>query len=126
MTPQDLGENQITYSVQTGAFLDRALAKNQLEMLKAKQYPAFMVSAWDNQKQLWHTVRVGRFTDIMEAEKAAQTLQRKERIAARVYGLGSLQYEDPPVPETMPDEKSKPAPPKAVVNGVPESGENSG
>lgn len=126
VTPQDLGQNQITYSVQTGAFLDRTHAENQMEMLKAKKYPAFIVSAWDGQKQLWHTVRVGRFTDIMEARKAAETLQLKERISARVYGLGSLQFEEPPAPATIPGEQSQPAAPKAAVNGVPEKSENSG
>ncbi len=127
VTPQDLGENQITYSIQTGAFLEKSLAQNQIELLKSKKYPAFLVSAWDAQKQLWHTVRVGRFTNILEARKAAEALRQKERLPARVYGLGSLQYEEPPVlMETARDDKPKTTPPKAATNGADTSKENSG
>lgn len=94
VTPEDLGKNKITYSVQVGTFLEKDLARIRLEQLKAKQYPAFMISAWDNQKQLWYTVRVGRYTDIMKAQMAAKEITKKERIPATVYGLGSLRYED--------------------------------
>ncbi len=95
VTPEDLGENQITYSVQAGTFLDKELARIQLDQLKAKQYPAFIVGAWDNQNQLWYTVRVGRYTDIMKAQMAAKEITMKERIPATVYGVGSLRYEEP-------------------------------
>ncbi len=117
VTPEDLGENQIIYSVLAGSFLDKDLAEILLKQLKAKQYPAFMVNAWDNKSQLWYTVRVGRFTDVLQAQEAAKMLVMKERIPATVYGVGSLRYEEMPEaagasPAESPATKMKSAPSK--------------
>ncbi len=109
VTPEDLGKNKITYSVQVGTFLEKDLARIRLQQLKAKQYPAFMISAWDNQKQLWYTVRVGRYTDIMKAQMAAKEITKNERIPATVYGLGSLRYEDVQEPIKNSPENMAPA-----------------
>ncbi len=118
VTPEDLGENQITYSVQAGTFLDKDLAQIRLEQLQAKKYPVFLVSAWDNKKQLWYTVRVGRFTDIMQAQMAAKEITRKERIPASVYGVGSLRYEEPLEPEMA----SPAATPPTATEAAPKDG----
>ncbi len=99
VTPEDLGKNDVFYSVQAGAFLGREPALDLLDRLKSKQYPAYLVSAWDDKRQLWHTVRVGRFTDLETARQAAETLSRRERINAYVYGIGSLEYDRPRAPE---------------------------
>ena len=108
VTPEDLGQNKVTYSVQAGTFLDKDLAHMQLDQLKAKQYPAFIVGAWDNQNQLWYTVRIGRYTDIMKAQMAAKEITMKERIPATVYGVGSLRYEEPQEPAGTASEKTAP------------------
>lgn len=125
VTPEDLGKSQITYSVQVGTYLDKDLARIRLDQLKAKQYPAFLVSAWDHQKQLWYTVRVGRYTDIMKAQMAAKEITMKERIPATVYGLGSLRYEDAQESTKTSPENMAPAEKKSATQTSPPAKEDS-
>lgn len=115
MTPEDLGKSRLFYSIQAGAFLDKQRAQTRLEELQAKQYPAYLVSAWDDKRQLWHTVRVGRFADLTEARLAARALSRKEQIDAQVYGIGSLRYDELPEPAAA-TPPGQPPPPKTKTS----------
>lgn len=66
-----------SWSVQALATADLKLANNQLDKLKAKGFPAFIVTA-EIKGQTWHRLRVGSFASRKEAEALRATLQDQE------------------------------------------------
>ena len=68
------------YSVQVGSFKNKTDANRLRNKLRKKKYKAFVILANLGDKGVWYRVRVGRFSDVEEAEKLAETLLKKEKI----------------------------------------------
>lgn len=72
------------FSVQLGAFQteDHALALRN--KFKGKGYPVFLFRVLDASGHVWHTVRMGHYSDMQEATQAAGKITNKEQISAWV------------------------------------------
>jgi len=72
------------FSVQLGAFQteDHALALR--DRFKGKGYPVFLFRVLDPNGHVWHTVRMGHYSDMKEAGHAAEKITNKEQVSAWV------------------------------------------
>ena len=68
------------YTVNVGSFRERARAERLMNVLKKKEYKAFVVEAAIPQRGTWYRVSVGRFSTREEAQVFARALKEKERI----------------------------------------------
>lgn len=78
------------YTVQVGAFLEKANAEVMLQDLRKKGYTPYIHTIWDAMKRQWHTVRLGNYEDQEEASKSAADFTKKERMPTSVRGVGVL------------------------------------
>jgi cell division protein FtsN len=79
-TPKDAVErkgNGKAWTVQVNAYPDETSAKQLVERLKNKGYNAGVTEVQNNGKT-WYRVRVGRYATREDADKALETLKRKE------------------------------------------------
>lgn len=107
--PKELTTDRLTYTLHIDAFLFKDFAEQLIDDLKKKKYPAYGASVWGNERQLWHAVRIGRYSDYETANKKSETFNLKERRSARVINLGTLEFFPPEYlkPEQSADKKSK-------------------
>ena len=70
----------LQYSVQVGAFSDRAHAENLVSRLEANGYSARIVEIKDRREHLWHTVRIGDYPTREAAEKQARIFAENENM----------------------------------------------
>ncbi len=57
------------YTVQLSSWKNNAIAEKEVEMLRAKNFDAFIFKVYlDNKKGTWHRVRIGYFNTVKEAE----------------------------------------------------------
>ncbi|GEM_PF-4717735 len=107
--PKELATDRLTYTLHIDAFLFKEFADQLIEDLKRKKYPAYGVSVWNNKRQLWHAVRIGRYLNYDTADKKLSEFNLKERRSARVINLGTLEFFPPKylTTEKTDDKKSK-------------------
>lgn len=72
------------FSVQLGAFQTEDHALVLRNRFKGKGYPVFLFRVLDPNGHVWHTVRMGHYSDMKEAAQAAEKLTNKEQISAWV------------------------------------------
>jgi DedD protein len=70
----------VRYTVQTGAYSERAMAEEEVRDLKRRGYAALLVATNIPQKGTWYRVRIGSFSNRQGAEKLAGDLRAKEGI----------------------------------------------
>jgi cell division septation protein DedD len=70
----------VRYTIQTGAYSERAMAEEEVRDLKRRGYAAFLVATNIPQKGTWYRVRIGSFSNKQSAEKLAGDLRAKEGI----------------------------------------------
>ena len=68
------------YTVQVASFQDEARAKELVEQLRARDYPAYHVKVDLLEKGLWNRVQVGRFKLAPDAQKAADKMMTESII----------------------------------------------
>jgi hypothetical protein len=107
--PKELATDRLTYTLHIDAFLFKEFADQLIDDLKRKKYPAYGISVWGDERQLWHAVRIGRFIDYEIANKELAGFNLKERRSARVINLGTLEFFPPAYlePEKTADKKPK-------------------
>lgn len=93
--PKELTTDRLTYTLHIDAFLFKEYADQLIEDLKRKNYPAYGISIWGDDRQLWHAVRIGRYLDHEMADKKLADFNLKERRSARVINLGTLEFFPP-------------------------------
>jgi cell division protein FtsN len=76
VAPEPKGNGK-TWTVQVNAYPDEASAKQLVEKLKGKGYNAG-VTEFQNNGKTWYRVRVGKYATREDADKALETLKRKE------------------------------------------------
>jgi len=70
----------VRYTIQTGAYAERAIAEEEIRNLKRRGYAAFLVAATIPDKGTWYRVRIGSFSNKESAERLANDLRAKEGI----------------------------------------------
>jgi hypothetical protein len=81
---------KMTHSVQVGAYRIKTYAKNRIELLKEKGYPARIVTVTDSAGETWHTVRIGDFPTWETARQHAIEFSAKEKMETAVRPYGKL------------------------------------
>lgn len=74
------------YSLQVGAFRNTENSDKVLRDLESRGYQPYVVPQRGSRSRVLHIVRVGRYADRGEAQKAAAALRQKDGIAAVVIG----------------------------------------
>ena len=69
------------YTIQVMAISDRARAFSIRDNLKNKGYPAYVVTATGPNDKVTYKVRIGRFATKEEAQKVAQQVKEREKLA---------------------------------------------
>lgn len=77
-------KDQPAFSLQLGAFQAEDNALKLRDNLKAKGYPVFLFRVLDAEGHVWHTVRMGQYTDMKKASQAAAVFSSKEQTSAWV------------------------------------------
>lgn len=77
-------KDQPAFSLQLGAFQAEDNALKLRDNLKAKGYPVFLFRVLDAEGHVWHTVRMGQYTDMKKASHAAAVFSSKEQTSAWV------------------------------------------
>jgi cell division protein FtsN len=75
------------YSLQIGAFRDPKNSEKVMQDLQAKGYEPYVVE--QKGRSVLQTVRIGRYADRAEAQRAASELRRREGLEAIVRPIGS-------------------------------------
>jgi DedD protein len=75
------------YSLQIGAFRDPKNSEKVIQDLQAKGYEPYVVE--QKGRSLLRIVRIGRYADRAEAQRAASELRRREGLEAIVRPIGS-------------------------------------
>lgn len=78
------------FTIQVGAFLEKANAEVMLQNLRDKGYTPYIHTIWDDMKRQWHTVRLGNYDDQATASKSAADFTKKERMPTSVRDVGVL------------------------------------
>ena len=68
------------YTIQVGAYPEKAMAEEESKNMKKRGYAAFLVATDIPDKGKWYRVRVGSFANKQSAEKLAKELKSKEGI----------------------------------------------
>ena len=66
------------YTVQVGSFKTERKAREIVENLASRGYPAFVKTAKNSRKEIWHAIRVGTFKTREEAELYGDELEKRE------------------------------------------------
>lgn len=77
-------KEQSGFSLQLGAFQTEDNALKLRDNLKSKGYPVFLFRTLDADGHLWHTVRMGHYSDMKKASEAAASFSSKEQTPAWV------------------------------------------
>jgi cell division septation protein DedD len=77
-------EETVLFSIQVGAFRSSQEATTQMDKWRTKGYSTFMTVGDVPNKGTWYRVRIGRFTDLKEANGFLKRFKEKERIEALV------------------------------------------
>jgi cell division protein FtsN len=72
----------VHFSLQVGAFRQKAHALDTMGKLSKKGYDAFIYEVNDSRQRVWHTVCIGRYNSSSEAASALDQLKQKENIDA--------------------------------------------
>ena len=72
------------FSLQVGAFRQKAYALDTMKKLSKKGYDAFIYELTDSRQRILHIVRVGRYNSSKEAASALEQFKQKEKIDAIV------------------------------------------
>lgn len=78
-----------TYCVQLGAFTNNQRALNRIEELKEKGLTAYIFASKSSKGTQWYTVRIGRFDNKNEADRAANQSKIKYKVQSlsRPYNI---------------------------------------
>ncbi len=79
------------YSVQVGAFYIKNEAERRIFFLKEKGYPdAFILPVTNSKGGRWYTVRIGKFSNIGEAQKMVSNISAKVKLESAIRPFGML------------------------------------
>ena len=78
------------YSVQIGAFIVEANARELYTRFRGKGYPAYTFSAVDEKGRRWTAVRIGRFHALDRAAEMARKLYKTEQTPSFIVHTNSL------------------------------------
>jgi len=78
------------YSVQVGVFLTENESQQLVRQLQKKGYTPIVLAATDDEGRLWFSVRIGTYTNKLDAAKAALNIAEQEKLKAVVRPLSSL------------------------------------
>ncbi|HEV3040175.1 MAG TPA: SPOR domain-containing protein [Candidatus Angelobacter sp.] len=81
---KDQDKEKAEFSLQLGAFQTEENALKLRDVFKAKGYSVFLFRVLDGDGHLWHTVRMGHYGDMKEANLAAEKITTKEQVSAWV------------------------------------------
>jgi tetratricopeptide (TPR) repeat protein len=79
-----------TFTIQTGAFLERENAEKNKARLIRKGYDARLVVLKDAKGRVWHLVRIGSYDSAKAAKAAARTFSEKAKIKVSIRPGGKL------------------------------------
>ena len=71
---------RLRYTIQVGAYPEKAMAEEETKNMKRRGYAAFLVATDIPEKGTWYRVRVGSFANKQSAERLARELKSKEGI----------------------------------------------
>jgi cell division septation protein DedD len=74
------------FSLQVGAFRKAENSDKVIQDLESRGYQPYVVAQRGSRSRVLHTVRVGRYADREEAQKAPAVLRQRDGIAAVVIG----------------------------------------
>ena len=77
-------------TVEVGTFLDANAANRLFKSLERKGYAPTFFTGRDAQSREWYAIRIGAYSDKQQAENAAASFSKQEKIKAVVRPLGSL------------------------------------
>jgi len=78
------------FAIQLGAFLDAANASRLATALKGRGCTATVYQITDEQNRTWTVVRIGQFSSLQDAVRAASNFKRAQGMLALVRPAGSL------------------------------------
>lgn len=78
------------FSLQVGAFQNETNALRCQNSLKSRGYSVFLFHTFDADGHTWHTVRLGRYSDINKASQAAVAFTVKEKIPVFIRPVNEL------------------------------------
>lgn len=81
-----LPADEAAFTLQVGAFRKAENSDKVIRDLASRGYQPYVVALKGSKSRVLHTVRVGRYADRGEAQKAAAALRQREGIAAVVIG----------------------------------------
>ena len=81
-----LPADEAAFTLQVGAFRKAENSDKVIRDLASRGYQPYVVALKGSRSRVLHTVRVGRYADRGEAQKAATELRQREGIAAVVIG----------------------------------------
>ena len=76
--------SKVRFTVQVGAYPEKAMAEEEVRNMKRRGYSAFLVATNIPDKGTWYRVRIGSFANKETAEKLANELKAKEETASFV------------------------------------------
>jgi cell division septation protein DedD len=85
-SPEPMTDDEAAFTLQVGAFRKSENSDRVIRDLASRGYQPYVVAQRGSRSRVLHTVRVGRYTDRGEAQKAAAELRQREGIAAVVIG----------------------------------------
>lgn len=77
------------FTLQVAAFNNPEEARELVNQLRNKGYPAYQIPENSVAKEMWHRVRVGHFQSLQEARQFALTFEKKEKIKTIIANLQS-------------------------------------
>jgi cell division protein FtsN len=84
---ESLPASKNKYTLQIAAFNNAEEARELVNQLKKKGYPAYQISGNAPSKGTLHRVRIGQFPSLQEAKQFALNFERKEKIKALITSL---------------------------------------
>lgn len=72
------------FTLQVAAFNSAEEARELVNQLKKKGYPAYLVSGQGAAKGVFHRVRIGQFPNLQEAKQFANEFEKKEKMKALI------------------------------------------
>jgi cell division septation protein DedD len=81
-----VGVSKPRYTLQVGAFHNEQEARELVNQLKKKGYPAYQTSGNAAARGTLHRVRIGQFPTLEEAKQFALHFERKEKIKTLITG----------------------------------------
>ena len=85
-SPEPMTDDEAAFTLQVGAFRKSENSEKVIRDLASRGYQPYVVAQRGSRSRVLHTVRVGRYADRGEAQKAAAEMRQREGIAAVVIG----------------------------------------